>query len=84
MTPAEYVGIAIALLGVLGGGLGYWIRLELAPLRKLDDILDRLDEIEDDEEKHRQAGLTWARAVHRHLVQHVHEDAPDPDHYPGL
>ena len=88
MSPAEYVTIAIALLTVLGGLLAYWIRLELTPLRaamgRLDDLMHRLNIMQDDEEKHRQAGLTWARAVHRFLVHNGHADAPNPDHYPGI
>lgn len=88
VSPAEYVTIAIALLTVLGGLLAYWIRLELTPLRaamgRLDELMIRLDQYQDDEERHRQAGLTWARALHRHLVRNGHDDAPDPDHYPGI
>ena len=63
MTPSEYVTVAVALLSVLGGALGVWIRVQITPLvhsqDRMADAIEALDnrtgEIEDKEAQHRQA-----------------------------
>lgn len=92
MSPQEWLGVAVALLSFLGGALGWFVRNQLAPIRTIAEqtsvamkvALETLDKLEDNHATHQQAGATWAKAMHRHLIDEGHRNPPDPNDYPGL
>lgn len=92
MSPAEYVSIAVAIMTAGGAALGAYLKAKIDPMaatiqaidKRTDAMCGRLDRAEDSELQHRQAGKTWAKALHGYLVHLGHHDAPDPEHFPGI
>lgn len=50
----------------------------------LDKLEKRLDDLEKDEQRHRQAGLAYALQMHHSLVTQDLSNIPDPRDYSGL
>ena len=74
----------LAVVGLAWTGLVGWATIHLGRIVKtLQEIVDRIDKIEDDEMAHRRAGVAYARALHRDLDRQ-RVDSPDPDDFPGM